>query len=171
VSSAREWPYRRRYIRAGVAAMPGPDISLVDPTVYERSGAPHEQFAWLREHAPVFWHADGGKPGWPGFWAVTRLEDVAHVSRHPEVFSSAQRTALFREYPDSEVERLRQVMLYMDPPRHTRYRALVNRGFTPRMIGLLAEHITRICDTLLEDVARRGAADFVSDVARRYRRR
>jgi cytochrome P450 len=93
--------------------MPGPDINLIDASVYERSGPPHEQFAWLREHAPVYWHADGGKPGWPGFWAVTRLEEVAHVSRHPEFFSSAARTALFREYPESDVQRLRQ-SLYPD---------------------------------------------------------
>jgi cholest-4-en-3-one 26-monooxygenase len=143
----------------------GSDINLIDPSVYERSGAPHEQFAWLRANAPVFWHAQGGKPGWPGFWAITKLEDIAQVSRHPEVFSSARRTALFREYPDADLEVLRQVLLYMDPPRHTRYRGLVNRGFTPRMIGLLEEHIARICDSLLEDVARRGEADFVADVA------
>jgi len=141
------------------------DINLVDPDSYERAGPPHEQFAWLREHAPVFWHADGGAPGWPGFWAVTRLEDIAHMSRHPEIFSSAQRTALFREYPEQMVDRLRQVMLYMDPPQHTPYRSLVNRGFTPRMIGLLEEHITSICGSLLDEVAQQGEADFVSDIA------
>ena len=62
-----------------------PEINLVDPDIYQRSGAPHEQFAWLREHAPVFWHADGGGAGWPGFWAVTRHEDVAQVTRHYEI--------------------------------------------------------------------------------------
>jgi cytochrome P450 len=65
------------------------EINLVDPDVYERAGPPHAHFAWLREHAPVFWHADGGGPGWPGFWAVTRHADVVHVSRHPEIFSAA----------------------------------------------------------------------------------
>ncbi len=145
--------------------MPNREINLIDASVYERGGAPHEQFAWLREHAPVFWHADGGAPGWPGFWAVTKLEDVAHVSRHPEIFSSAERTAVFREYPAQMIETMRQVMIHMDPPRQTRYRGLVNRGFTPRMIGLLEEHITRICDSLLGDVALRGEADFVADVA------
>ena len=69
----------------------GPEINLVDADVYQRGGPPHEQFTWLREHAPVFWHAHGGEPGWPGFWAVTRHEDVAYVSRHPEIFSSAKR--------------------------------------------------------------------------------
>jgi cholest-4-en-3-one 26-monooxygenase len=53
----------------------------------------------------------------------------------------------------------------MDPPQHTRQRGLVNRGFTPRMIGLLEQHITQICASLLDDVAAKGRADFVTDIA------
>jgi cholest-4-en-3-one 26-monooxygenase len=142
-----------------------PEINLVDPDIYQRTGAPHEQFAWLRERAPVFWHTDGGGPGWPGFWAVTKHEDVVQVTRHPEIFSSARRTAAFREWPDRAVERMRLMMINMDPPQHTRQRGFVNRGFTPRTIGRLAEHITQICDSLLDDVARHGGADFVTEIA------
>src|SRR6185437_589334 len=68
-----------------------PEINLVDADTYRRGGAPHDQFTWLRRHAPVYWHADGGAPGWPGFWAVTRHADVGHISRHPEIFSSHRR--------------------------------------------------------------------------------
>ena len=53
----------------------------------------------------------------------------------------------------------------MDPPQHTRQRGLVNRGFTPRMIGLLEEHITQICGSLFDEVAPKGEADFVTDIA------
>jgi len=142
-----------------------PGINLVDLDVYQRGGAPHEQFAWLREHAPVFWHADGGGAGWPGFWAVTKYEDVAQVTRHPETFSSARRTATFKEWPDLAVERLRLMMINMDPPQHTRQRAFVNRGFTPRIIGRLEEHITQICGDLLDGIAGHGDADFVTEIA------
>ena len=140
-------------------------INLVDPGIYERHGPPHEQFAWLRAHAPVYWHANGGGPGWPGFWAVTRHKDVAHISRHPEIFSSARRASAFRELPDTVVARRRMTMLDADPPQHTRLRRLVSRGFTPRMIAQLEERITQICDRLVDDVARRGVADFVADIA------
>ncbi len=142
-----------------------PDINLVDLDVYQRTGAPHEQFAWLREHAPVFWHAEGGGDGWPGFWAVTKHEDVAQVTRHPEIFSSARRTAVFREWPDQAIERLQLMMINMDPPQHTRQRAFVNRGFTPRIIGQLEEHITQICSDLLDDIAGQAEADFVTQIA------
>jgi cholest-4-en-3-one 26-monooxygenase len=142
-----------------------PAINLIDPDVYQRGGPPHDQFAWLREHDPVFWHADGGEPGWPGFWAVTRHEDVEQVSRHPEDFSSAQRLALFGEIPEEQILLQRLMMLNMDPPQHTRQRAFVNRGFTPRMIGQLEKHIEEICHSLLDEVAGRGEADFVTDIA------
>jgi cholest-4-en-3-one 26-monooxygenase len=142
-----------------------PEINLIDPDVYQRSGPPHEQFSWLREHEPVHWHADGGEPGWPGFWAITRHEDIAHVSRHPELFSSSRRLALFGEVPEEHIVLQRLMMLNMDPPQHTRQRAFVNRGFTPRMIGALEKHIGDICHQLLDDVQHRGEADFVTDIA------
>jgi cholest-4-en-3-one 26-monooxygenase len=59
------------------------DIDLVDPDLYANGGIPHEQFRWLRENAPVYRHH-----GDPDFWAITRFDDVVHVSRHPEIFSS-----------------------------------------------------------------------------------
>jgi cholest-4-en-3-one 26-monooxygenase len=149
-----------------VAVTGAPEINLIDPDVYQRSGPPYDQFAWLREHAPVFWHADGGRPGWPGFWAVTRHADIARISRRPETFSSARRLVVFGEIPDAAVELQRLMMLNMDPPQHTRQRAFVNRGFTPRMIARLEDRITQICHALLDDVAARGEeADFVTDIA------
>jgi cholest-4-en-3-one 26-monooxygenase len=142
-----------------------PEINLVDPDTYRLGGAPHDQLAWLRAHEPVFWHADGGGDGWPGFWAVTRHEDVAHVSRRPAIFSSSRRLALFGETGDGPLQMQRLMMLNMDPPQHTRQRAFVNRGFTPRMIGRLEQHIRQICDRLLEDAGQRQDADFVADIA------
>jgi cholest-4-en-3-one 26-monooxygenase len=161
---ARNWPIvgHNGSRRADAVA---PEINLIDPDRYQRGGPPHAEFAWLREHDPVHWHANGGEAGWPGFWAVTRHADVGYVSRHPELFSSARRLSLFGEIPEQFIEIQRLMMLNMDPPQHTRQRAFVNRGFTPRMIGLLEKHIEEICHTLLDEVADRGEADFVTDIA------
>ncbi len=142
-----------------------PEINLVDADTYRRGGAPHDQFTWLRRHAPVYWHPDGGAPGWPGFWAVTRHADIGHISRHPEIFSSHRRLVLFGEAPDAEIDMQRLMMLNMDPPQHTRQRSFVNRGFTPRMIGRLEKHVVQICDTLIDEVVPRGEADFVTEIA------
>ncbi len=142
-----------------------PEINLVDVDAYQRGGAPHDQFTWLRQHAPVYWHANGGDPAWPGFWAVTGHADIEHISRHPEIFSSSRRLVLFAETPEDQIEMQRLMMLNMDPPQHTRQRSFVNRGFTPRMIGRLTKHVREICDTLIDEVVPRGEADFVTDIA------
>ncbi|GAA2122735.1 cytochrome P450 [Actinomadura napierensis] len=143
-----------------------PEIDLVEPGAYERGGIPHEQLAWLREHDPV--HRHHGDPGrdYPPFWAVTRHADVVHVSRHPEIFSSYERLALFDEPPEEHLALQRLMMLNQDPPEHSRKRGIVNRGFTPRAIGALADHIREICGRLVaEAVERGGEADFVRDLA------
>ncbi|SEF81758.1 cholest-4-en-3-one 26-monooxygenase [Thermomonospora echinospora] len=143
-----------------------PEINLVDPDSYERDGIPHAQLTWLREHAPVFRHEGDPERGWPAFWAVTRHADIVHVSRHPELFSSFTRLALFDELPDEELALNQLMMLNQDPPDHTRRRGIVNRGFTPRAIEALTGHIRDICRRLVAEVAERGPeADFVRDLA------
>src|SRR5690349_10586020 len=104
------------------------EINLVDQDHYARSGVPHEQLRWLRANDPVFWHEGDQQPGWPGFWAVTKHEDVVHISRHSEIFSSSRKLALFNEMPEAQLELQRLMMLNQDPPEHTRRRSLVNRG-------------------------------------------
>ncbi|MGW0807094.1 cytochrome P450 [Nonomuraea sp. NPDC002799] len=133
-------------------------IDLVDRDRYATSGPPHDQLTWLRANSPIHWH-DGD----PGFWAVTRYEDVVHVSRHSDLFSSSRKLALFDELPEEQIALQRLMMLNQDPPEHTRRRSLVNRGFTPRTIGALEQHIRDICDDLLDKCT--GEADFVTEVA------
>jgi cholest-4-en-3-one 26-monooxygenase len=134
------------------------DIDLVDRDLYAASGPPHDQLAWLRANSPIHWHS-----GAPGFWAVTRYEDVVHVSRHSDLFSSHKKLALFDELPQEQIELQRLMMLNQDPPEHTRRRSLVNRGFTPRTIGALEQHIRDICDDLLDRCT--GEVDFVTEVS------
>ncbi|WP_433219011.1 cytochrome P450 [Microtetraspora malaysiensis] len=140
-------------------------INVVDQDYYARHGVPHEQLKWLRDNAPVFWHEGDAELGWPGFWAVTKHEDVVHVSRHSDLFSSARRLALFNELPEEERELQRMMMLNQDPPEHTRRRSLVNRGFTPRVISLLEEHIRDICHRLVDEAEGKSDLDFVTDIS------
>ncbi|GAA1668451.1 cytochrome P450 [Nonomuraea maheshkhaliensis] len=133
-------------------------IDLVDRDLYATSGPPHDQLAWLRANSPVHWHE-----GEPGFWAVTRYDDVVHVSRHSDLFSSHRKLALFDDLEEDQIALQRLMMLNQDPPEHTRRRSLVNRGFTPRTIGALEQHIRDICDDLLDKLT--GEIDFVTEVA------
>jgi cholest-4-en-3-one 26-monooxygenase len=136
------------------------NVDIIDPDLYAQGGVPHDRFRRLREQAPVYRHA-----GEPDFWAVTRYDDVVHVSRHPEIFSSYERLALYHEPRPEQLELQRMMMLNQDPPEHTRKRSIVNRGFTPRTIARLEEHIREICNGLIDEVAGRGEADFVRDIS------
>jgi cholest-4-en-3-one 26-monooxygenase len=135
------------------------DIDLHAPEQYV-TGVPYQQFKRLRAEAPVFKHDDPEQPN--GYWALTRHADVAHVSRNPEIFSSYERTALSQEFDEEQIAQTRLLMLNQDPPDHTRLRGLVNRGFTPRMIGKLESRIYEVCAKTVDAAVGKGAGDFVS---------
>ena len=139
-------------------------IDIITPELYETRGFPDEDFRRLRRESPVHWHEDPAQGG-PGFWAVTRYDDVVHVSRHPELFSSHARTSMFTELADDDIALYQLMMLFMDPPQHTRQRMFVNRGFTPRMIKQLEEHVRDVAHRLIDEVATRGECCFVRDIA------
>ena len=135
-------------------------IDLLSPASFA-SGQPHEQFRWLREHAPVFRHAE---PDGPGFWAVTRYEDVRTVGRDPETFSSVPTTMIPDPVPGLDFGD-HQMMLMSDPPHHTRLRRTINRQFTPRAAEQLRRRIRELAGRIVDAVIDRGECDFVTDVA------
>jgi cholest-4-en-3-one 26-monooxygenase len=57
------------------------------------------------------------------------------------------------------------MMLMMDPPRHTKLRLLVNKGFTPRMINRLHDQVRTIARDIVDNIIEQGECDFVVDVA------
>jgi cholest-4-en-3-one 26-monooxygenase len=137
------------------------DIDLTDSRNFV-PGVPHEWFAYLRRNAPVWWHeeTDG-----PGFWCVTKYDDCVTVNREHERFSSARRATFIWELPEEAMEQQRLLMLNMDPPLHTRYRRLVNKGFTPRMVAQLQQKIHETADSIIDTVIEKGECDFVTDIA------
>ncbi len=140
------------------------DLAEIDLTNLDAfvKGVPFEAFEILREKDPVHWHEE--KDG-PGFWAVTRYPDVVTVNRDVETFSSARRGALIMELPDELLAQQQMMMLNMDPPMHTRYRLLVNKGFTPRMVGRLEDRARELANQIIDAVSEKGECDFVTDIA------
>jgi cholest-4-en-3-one 26-monooxygenase len=136
-------------------------VDLSDSRSYV-SGVPHAWLAHLRRHDPVHWQEEAGGPG---FWAVTRYEDCVTVNRDYERFSSAARGTMPFEMPEADIEQQGLMMLNMDPPLHTRYRRLVNKGFTPRMVRDLEESIHRSTDAIIDQVIEAGEADFVTQLS------
>jgi cholest-4-en-3-one 26-monooxygenase len=125
-------------------------------------GFPHAYFKMLRAEAPVCWHEE--RDG-PGYWVISRYEDLKLASRNPQIFSSWLGGTTVRDLPPEHLENARAIMLNMDPPQHAKYRRLVQRGFTPRVIQLLEPHIRQLASDIVDRVAARGECEFVSEVA------
>jgi cytochrome P450 len=147
-----------------VALRTGDDlrIDLVSAASFA-AGQPHDQFQWLREHAPVHRHAE---PDGPGFWAVTRYAEVWTVDRDFQAFSSEPTIKI--EDPDPATLAAfgdHKMMLMMDPPEHTGFRKLIRAEFTEPSARLRAERIQALARQIVDAVIERGACDFVSDVA------
>ena len=136
------------------------DIDIANPDAYV-VGVPHAQFALLRREAPVFRHREANGPG---FWALTRHEDIARVARDLATFSQAP-SLFIEDLPAGNLRDSPDVMINMDPPRHTRFRALVSKGFTPRIIQRLEGRVREVVTELIDVFAPRGTADFVRDLA------
>ncbi|HET6966552.1 MAG TPA: steroid C27-monooxygenase, partial [Acidimicrobiales bacterium] len=140
------------------------DIDLLNRDRFTE-GIPHEWFTYLRHNAPIHHFPE---PAGPGYWVFSKHEDVVAVGRDAKHFSSDQRrggVVGIEDMPNQPEWEGGQLMLTMDPPSHTRHRRLVNRGFTPKMIGMLEPHIREITVQIIEEAIAKGEIDFVVDVA------
>jgi cytochrome P450 family 142 subfamily A polypeptide 1 len=124
-------------------------FDLVDGRWY--AAQPFDDWAWMREHAPAYWDATNE------IWALTRYDDVLAAEKDPARFSS-------QRAPRPHGDHL-PMMISMDDPEHGRRRKLVSRGFTPRRVRDHEATIRRICTTIIDRVAPKGACDFVWDIA------
>jgi cholest-4-en-3-one 26-monooxygenase len=141
-----------------------------DPDMNLR-GLPRQEWEELRRTAPVWWqsqprHRDGFDD--EGHWVLTRHADVKEVSRQDRIFSSWENGAIIRfrsDMPRENIEMQRVIMLNMDAPQHTRMRAIVSRGFTPRAVNSLRDELTRRAQNIVTEAAKKDFGDFVRDVA------
>src|ERR1700694_2502347 len=119
------------------------DIDLSDPAFWV---APDEEreaaFAQLRREHPVSFHEEpvyGEMPKGPGYWALTRYDDIYFASRRPDLFLSG-RGVNIGDMP-VEISEFFGSMIAMDDPRHNKLRGIVNRGFTPKAIGSVMDNV------------------------------
>ena len=139
------------------------EIDLTDASVWEL-GTPHEWLDRLRAESPVHWHEESEGPG---FWALTRHDDVRRVSTSPGQFSSYVGGPL-RLDPDAEsLEQLRMVIIGMDPPDHRAFRTIVSRAFTPKMMAQLEESLRTETRRVIGELREDTRCEFVTDVAAR----
>ena len=149
-----------------------PGFDFTDPDL-NWSGVPHDQFLALRRTAPIFWveqppESRAGMIGAPGYWAITRHEDVSFVSKNSKVFSSHENGAIIRmpeETTRESVEMTQVVIINQDAPDHTALRAIISRGFTPRAINALEDVMEQRARRIVSAAVAGGSGNFVEQVA------
>ena len=143
-----------------VAGLVLDDVDLTDLDVWEQ-GVPYEWLTLLRREAPLFWQPEtDGR----GFWVFTRYDDIVQMSKEWETYSSETGGTSLQDLTPEEVE-ARKSMIDTDPPAHTRLRALVNKGFTPRVVNTYEERIRALARGILAQAFEREEFDWVEDVA------
>jgi cytochrome P450 len=137
------------------------DIDIVDPKWFEH-GPPHELFARMRKEAPVRWNklSDGS-----GFWSLTRHADISAVSRDTETFSSYKGGIFLNPDMVNPLDMNRQLLLFKDPPEHTKYRLLLQKAFTPNTVRALEDAVRARVTRTIDAFAGRGSADLAKELA------
>jgi cholest-4-en-3-one 26-monooxygenase len=137
------------------------DVDLFDTKTFVR-GVPHDALRVMRKEAPVYFHKE---PEGRGFWCLTKYEDVLMASKDPHTFSSFRGGTNIKDYPPEDLSAIQMMMLNMDPPQHNQFRKLASTGFTPRMVARLEPRIRAAAREIIDAVAKKGEADFVTAVA------
>lgn len=138
--------------------------NFFDPAVLED---PFDFYQTAIQQAPVY-----QLPG-SGIFLVTSYDLVAKVCDTPEIFSNAFGAALagrasYDEDIKREVERgwpQVDTLLTADPPRHTRFRKLVNLAFSAPKVNAMEDYVRSIAVELIEGIADAGRCEFVHDFA------
>jgi len=121
---------------------------------------PYDEFARLRQEAPVTW-----SPGEGGFWPVTRYADIVAASRDVATFSSS-RGVSFQDPTDEDMA-ARRTIIDTDPPEHTKLRKIVASTFSQRAVAVYEHFITGLTEQVLDRMPADGQAfDFVDAVAK-----
>ncbi|MGB0100586.1 MAG: cytochrome P450 [Nocardioides sp.] len=132
--------------------------TVLDPYDYTFQDDPYPVYAWLREHEPLHHNPE------LDLWALTRHEDIAGALRSEGTYSNSYGVAIEKSAWGPSAYKVMSI-LGMDPPRQTRLRSLVSRGFTPRRVHDLFPRITELTDRYLAECLERGSFDWIADFA------
>ena len=136
------------------------DQSLFDPLAPETLSDPYPIYARLRAEAPV-------QKSPAGVWLVLGYDEAVKILRDHDRFSvdHSKRKVTESLGPTPAERGMENIMLFKDPPDHTRLRGLVNKAFTPRVVERMRTRIEQIVNDLIDAVELRGEMDVIQDLA------
>jgi len=133
------------------------DVHLMDAELFA-DGPPHELFKQMRDEAPVRWDPEG-------FWSVTREADVAVASRYFETYSNYEGGIFLNPDQVNPLDVNRNLLLFKDPPEHTKYRKILQTAFVPNSVRKLEPQVRALITRTIDAVIEAGECDFVADIA------
>jgi cytochrome P450 len=144
------------------------DLAQFNPFDPDALQCPFPHYARMRDEAPVIFNEP------LGMYLVTRHDLVLQILRDPDTYSSAFGIT---GMPLAEDARQRMLdvleegyprvgtMLTVDMPEHTRYRRLVSKAFTPKVVAELEPEIRAITTRLIDSWIGDDGLEFVSQFA------
>jgi cytochrome P450 len=133
------------------------DVDLMDLRPFA-DGSDHQIFSHLRDADPLHWNEEANGPG---FWSVTRYEDVKTVASTFEDFSVTEGTQIASRRAEGEGARS---IHHVDPPEHGPLRGIVTPHVRPVKIKSLEKDIAAVIDSLLDDAIDAGTVDLVASI-------
>lgn len=134
-----------------------------EPSLFQREADPYKVYRQLHEIGTVLWDK------WLGSWIVIGHEEIKQLSKDPRL-SGARVDSFYEQLPvaaQAQIAPLKNalsdMMLFNEPPRHTRLRQLIKPGITPAIIREFAGVIEQLTDQLLDDVIPHGRMDVIHD--------
>jgi cytochrome P450 len=134
----------------------GTDV-YYDPYDVGINADPYPTYARLRDQAPIYYNERYD------FWAISRHSDVEEALANWEVFSSRRSDIL--ELVKSKFDMPGGVMMFQDPPEHSRLRGLMSRVFTPRRMAAIEDQIRQYCIRCLDPLVGSDGFDIIAELA------
>jgi cytochrome P450 len=107
--------------------------------------APHAFMAALHQTQPRIFFSPSKHA--TNAWCVTHYDDVYHVLRHPEIFTTRGSTA----FPRNPENYFHLIPLEIDPPEHRKYRSLLDPMLSPKAVGKLEATIRTLANDLIDE--------------------
>ena len=127
-----------------------------DPYDLDINADPFPTFKRLRDEAPIYYNERYD------VWTLSRHADVEQALVNWQAFSSARGDIL--EVVQSGMKLPGGIILWEDPPIHTKYRGLLSRVFTPKRMNALEEQVRAYCVSCLDPLVGTDRFDFVKDL-------
>ena len=147
------------------------NFDLTDVFLFEK-GQPYEEYKQLRENSPVHFHEAGIGDSEPGFWVLTKYDDIEFVSRNQQIFSSqlASGTTLTLGYSQEvSIDQLFRSaldhMLGTDDKLHLSMRNPHMKFFTPKYVEELKKKVSLKVTELLDGIAPLGKCNLVDSIS------